>query len=111
MSAVEAARETPEFLRLSTGEKVAADVAPSCKATALPGRFERVSDIRPACVPACRAACDAALEAHAALTRATTGYALAPDDAGRLAKACTRTCAVECTKPGRAFDFGVPFRP
>jgi hypothetical protein len=106
------ASETPDFRRLPGGAKVdGAGVKPTCRAIALPGKFERVSDIRPACVPACRGACDGALEAHAALTRATTGYALASDDAARLGKSCARTCAVECTKPGRAFDFAIPFRP
>jgi hypothetical protein len=111
VSAVSEANETPDFRRLPGGAKVDAAVKPTCRAIALPGKFERVSDIRPACVPACRGACDGALDAHAALTRATTGYALASDDAARLGKSCARTCAVECTKPGRAFDFAIPFRP
>ena len=112
MSAVREASETPEVVGLPMGLKASsAAVQPSCASVALPGKFERVSDIRPACAPACRTACSNALEAHAALTRATTGYALAADDSERLGKQCTRVCGVECTKPGRAFDFALPWRP
>jgi hypothetical protein len=111
VSAVAASSETPDFIGLPGGLKVSASVAPNCAAVALPGRFERVSDIRPACVPACRGACDGALTARSALAKATTGYALPADDAARLGRACVRACGVECLKPGRAFDFAVPFRP
>jgi hypothetical protein len=111
VSAVAASSETPDFIGLPGGLKVSASVAPSCAAVALPGRFERVSDIRPACVPACRGACEGALTARSALAKATTGYALPADDAARLGRACVRACGVECLKPGRAFDFAVPFRP
>ena len=112
VSAVREASETPDVVGLPMGLKGArAKVQPSCASVALPGTFERIADIRPACAPACRTACSAALEAHATLTRATTGYALAADDSEKLGKQCARVCGVECTKPGKAFDFALPWRP
>jgi hypothetical protein len=112
VSAVREAAETPDVVGLPMGLKATrAKVQPSCASVALPGKFERIADIRPACAPACRTACSAALEAHATLTRATTGYALAADDSEKLGKQCTRVCGVECTKPGKAFDFALPWRP
>jgi hypothetical protein len=112
VSAIREAAETPDVVGLPIAVKAErAAVAPSCASVSLPGKFTRVADIAPACIPACRGACTAALDAHAALTRATTGYALAADDAARLGKACARVCGVECTKPGKFFDFAVPFRP
>ena len=112
VSAVREASETPDVVGLPMGLKASsAAVQPSCASVSLPGKFDRIADIKPACAPACRSACGAALDAHAALTRATTGYALAADDSERLGKQCARVCGVECTKPGRAFDFALPWRP
>lgn len=114
VAAVPASRETPGFVGQSGREKLRSGggaAPPSCASASVAGAVARTAELAPACVPACRAACGAALAAQAAQTRSSTGFVLSGGAAQRLARACTRSCAYECTKPGRAFDFALPWRP
>ena len=62
------------------------------------------------CVESCTKTCNAVLEKYSSTIVSTTGYRLDPADAQRLLRSCQRNCATECTKPGKAFDFVIPYR-
>ena len=84
----------------------------ACVLKTLPGAFTTSADfLRPVCVPACRDACAGGLRNHAAFEKALTGFALEADDEAKVFKSCVRSCAVECTKPGKTFDWETPWRP
>lgn len=66
--------------------------------------------MKPACISSCGTACEAAFEAYAAEYKQRMGYVLDEKDRVRLLKNCKRSCAYECTKGGKAYDFVVPYR-
>ena len=108
VSAVDDADSVPgegAWRRVSSGGQQA------CSTVRLPGKVEKTNDLKPACLPACRAGCAGALDAYSASQKGRTGYPLLQSDRARVEKACLRSCAVECTKPGKVFDFAIPFRP
>ena len=51
------------------------------------------------------------MAARAAAELRDTGYRMEADYAERSERSCTRACVAECLKPGRTFDFSLPFRP
>jgi hypothetical protein len=50
------------------------------------------------------------VNSYKAQLKEESGFALLAEDETRLVKNCSRTCAYECAKPGRAFDFVIPYR-
>lgn len=67
-------------------------------------------ELKEACVVPCAKACNLAMDAYAADNERRTGYRIDPKDVARLVRSCERSCAYECSKPGKTFDFTVPFR-
>jgi hypothetical protein len=67
-------------------------------------------DLKDACTTACQGSCSGTVQAYAASLVERTGLRLLPKDQERLQRSCVRNCAYECSKPGRAFDFVVPWR-
>lgn len=109
-SAVDAAEETPATLALPNALKVGQGEAQTCHVARFAGAVGKTSDLKPACVPACSQSCAGALDVHQARLLSETGFGMQPGERSRVEKACLRSCAYECTKPGRAFEFVVPFR-
>lgn len=98
-----AAAETPEFQGLSMTDKVAATGNQQCtKAEA--------TDLKPACTSSCNTSCGTALDGWSQESNEKTGIPLGRSDRERLIKSCLRQCNYECSKPGRVFDFVVPYR-
>jgi len=55
-------------------------------------------------------ACAGSLAERARAERVATGYVMDPADEEKALRVCVRTCAVECTKPGKKFGFSLSFR-
>jgi hypothetical protein len=68
------------------------------------------AEMKPACVSSCGGACEAALQSYEADYKQRMGYVLEEKDRQRLLKNCKRSCAYECTKGGKVYDFVVPYR-
>ncbi|EFJ45471.1 hypothetical protein VOLCADRAFT_105916 [Volvox carteri f. nagariensis] len=67
-------------------------------------------DLKETCRSACEAACTEALDSYGQQVTQESGFALLASDKARMARSCTRNCAYECGKPGKAFDFVIPYR-
>lgn len=106
VSVVAASAETPGYKAPAPSAEGA-----SCAVARLPGVVSRTAELARACVPACKQACGTSLAKHTSFVRRQTGLAMAPVAQERVAKTCARSCAYECSKPGKVFDFAVPWRP
>ena len=119
------ASDTPEWMGVRTGPD-----GQLCATQSLPGKVEKTSDLKRVCGPPCVRSCRAAVDAYSTRQSVTTGYALSATDKDKVFKSCSRSCAygassvphcienadpthslAECTKPGKAFDYAIPYRP
>lgn len=101
---IAASQESPSFQGLSAGQRVNAIAA---------GRTCREAtdlELKPACAVSCRDACRDGLAAYTRESSAETGFKVSAKAQERVMRGCTRQCAYECAKPGKAYDFVVPYR-
>ena len=110
-TAVEASAETPDKIGLPAALKVGLGELQTCSVQKFAGAVAKTSDLRPACVPACRDACVGSLDRHSSRLKLDTGFALVASDRARVENACVKSCVNSCGRPGRSFEFVVPFRP
>jgi len=68
------------------------------------------ADLKPTCAASCGSACEVAFDGYAARYLADTGIAVSPKERTRMLKGCARSCAFECFKGGKSYDFVVPWR-
>jgi hypothetical protein len=68
------------------------------------------SQLPQTCQSSCEKACNAALEQWAQQELAQSGFVLLDKDYQRLQAGCRRECSLDCTRPGKAYDFTIPFR-
>ncbi|KXZ52827.1 hypothetical protein GPECTOR_8g210 [Gonium pectorale] len=103
VGAVEVTQETPQFQGLPTGDKALYAKDRVC-------RKAEGQDLKETCRSACEAACSEALDTYSQRVTQESGFALLPSDKARMTKSCGRNCQYECAKPGKAFDFVIPYR-
>ncbi|KAL6758018.1 hypothetical protein V8C86DRAFT_2609894 [Haematococcus lacustris] len=103
VSSMAEADETPTYQMLPLGGKVTAAANVLCS-------HAEGSDLGSACVDSCQGACSAALDSRAEEERALSGFVLLSKDKERLLKSCTRECALDCKRPGKAYSFSTPYR-
>lgn len=68
------------------------------------------TDLKETCRSSCQSACIDTLTGYATALTEESGFRLLDKDQERLLKSCTRNCSYECSKPGKAFDFVIPYR-
>ncbi|GIL71015.1 hypothetical protein Vretimale_4093 [Volvox reticuliferus] len=103
VGAVEVTQETPQFQGLPTGDKALYAKNRVC-------RKSEGQDLKETCRSACESACTASLEIYGQQVTQESGFTLLASDKARMARSCTRNCSYECGKPGKAFDFVIPYR-
>lgn len=82
----------------------------ACEGAETLGAITSERDMLPACAPACKASCARALREYDAGQRATTGFGVGKRESEKVLKSCVVTCGKDCVKPGRFFDYIIPFR-
>ncbi|KAG2453450.1 hypothetical protein HYH02_001671 [Chlamydomonas schloesseri] len=103
VGAVSSAQETPQFQGLPTGDKALYAKDRVCKKA-------EGQELKEVCRTACESACTEAIDLYDKQVKEESGFALLASDKARLTKSCTRNCSYECAKPGKAFDFVIPYR-
>jgi len=103
VSSVAASQETPQFQGLPTGMKVTAFGDEVC-------RRGEADDMPQAVAPACRAACTISVTDYSKKQFDFSGYKLPEKDEQRMMKSCVRECNMSGTRPGKSFQFVVPYR-
>lgn len=68
------------------------------------------SELKGTCTQSCETACSAALDKWEEQNKERTGFKLLDKDRARLIKSCTRDCGQDCLRPGKAYDFSIPYR-
>lgn len=97
--------------RMGVGGRPPAALRPAaCEGAETLGAIASERDMLPACAPACKASCARALREYDAGQRATTGFGVGKRESEKVLKSCVVTCGKDCTKPGKFFDFIIPFR-
>jgi len=96
-------QETPSFQFLPVGEKVRAAGNTVCEQAV-------GSDMKQTCASSCEAACNRALDLFEVSEAKRSGFSLLEKDRTRLRKTCIRECSIDCTRPGKAYDFVIPYR-
>lgn len=67
-------------------------------------------ELKPVCAASCKNACSTSFDEYDERNFKLTGYHLDAKDRERMVKVCKRSCAYECSKGGRAYDFVVTSR-
>lgn len=67
-------------------------------------------DLKPACSDSCKQACQATMDRYAQSSEAQAGLVIEKKDRERVVRSCERQCKYECSQPGTAFDFYIPYR-
>eukprot|EP00803_Ostreobium_quekettii_P000585 evm.model.scf_882.3 EVM.evm.TU.scf_882.3 scf_882:7681-9827(-) len=96
-------QETPQFRSLSSGEKVLESVNRDCSAS-------ENQELMPACAESCQKGCELAVAEYARSSIRERSLVIGSGDQRRVVRSCERQCKYECSKPGKAFDFQVPYR-
>jgi len=97
--------------RMGVGGRPPAALRPAaCAGAETLGAITSERDMLPACAPACKASCARALREYDAGQRATTGFGVGKRESEKVLKSCVVTCGKDCTKPGKFFDYIIPFR-
>lgn len=86
------------------GQRLDVIGSPSCAQTT-------GSELKPACVASCQSACAAGVAKYAADAQSFSGYGVTSEARERVQRGCQRQCTYDCGKPGRSFDFSIPYRP
>ena len=68
------------------------------------------TELGPACRSSCTAGCTDALERYKAESERRSGFVVGADEARRMLRQCSRECTYDCSKPGKQYDFEVPFK-
>ncbi|KAK9819852.1 hypothetical protein WJX72_003300 [[Myrmecia] bisecta] len=103
VGAVPAAEESPQFQGLPVAGKLDQAGNQTC-------RSAEGIELKPTCGSSCRNACTAGFDAYVQANKDFSGYVIDSKDQARVLKSCIRQCTYECGKPGKVFDFAVPFR-
>lgn len=98
------ASETPSFQGLATGARVNSIPDRTCRAV-------EGLELKPTCVRSCDAACTDGLDLYTSESSASLGFKVPASAQERVLRSCRRQCVYECAKPGKAYDFSIPFRP
>jgi len=102
-AAIAAGEETPSFQGLPTGARVNAIGDRTCRSSEGP-------ELKPACARSCNDACTDGLSLYTSESSSSLGFKVPEKAQERVLKGCRRQCTYECSKPGKAYDFVVPFR-
>ena len=90
------------------GEKVAR--SRFCEKRVVKGSITKTEQMMPACVPACRSACFQATQAYDGQQLKSKGFGFTEKELGKVKGTCSARCEKECIKPGKSYDFQIPFR-
>ena len=90
------------------GEKVAR--SRFCEKRVVKGSITKTEQMMPACVPACRSACFQATQAYDGRQLKSKGFGFTEKELGKVKGTCSARCEKECIKPGKSYDFQIPFR-
>jgi len=81
-----------------------------CEKRVVKGSITKTEQMMPACVPACRSACFQATQAYDGRQLKSKGFGFTEKELGKVKGTCSARCEKECIKPGKSYDFQIPFR-